>query len=50
MKTDFAQNVDNKDKLKKIFEYVKTLKEEHRNIFLYRIWEDLSYKEIAEIT
>ena len=50
IQTDFAQNVDNKDKLKEVFEYVKTLKKEHKEVFLYRIWEDLSYKEIAEIT
>lgn len=50
MNTDFAKSLDNKDKLKEIFEYVKTLKKEHGEVFFYRFWNDLSYKEIAEIT
>lgn len=50
LNTDFAKDVDNKDKLKEIFKYIKTLKKEHQEVFMYRIWEDLSYKEISEIT
>jgi RNA polymerase sigma factor (sigma-70 family) len=50
VETDLSKEIDNKDKLKKIFEYVNWLKKEHRDVFMYRIWEDLSYKEIAEIT
>jgi DNA-directed RNA polymerase specialized sigma24 family protein len=26
------------------------MKQEHRQVFLYRIWEELSYKEIVNIT
>ncbi len=48
VKEDFWQDVDNKDKLKEVFHYLKDIKEEHREIVLYRIWEDLSYKEISE--
>lgn len=50
MNTDYAKTIDNKDKLKEIFDYIKTLKKEHRDVFFYRFWEDLSYKEISEIT
>lgn len=47
---DFAQDIDNKDKLKEILNYFDTLKEKHKQILLMRLWEDLSYKEISEIT
>lgn len=47
---DFAQEVDNKDKLLEIQQYLETLKSDQREILILRIWEDLSYKEIAEIT
>lgn len=43
-------HIDNKDKLKEVFNFVRTLKKEHREVIVMRIWEDLSYKEIAEIT
>jgi RNA polymerase sigma factor (sigma-70 family) len=49
VEADLSQDIDNKDKLKKILEFVKWLKKEHQEVFLYRIWEDLSYREIAEI-
>jgi len=48
--SDFAQDLDNKDKLKEVFWYLKNIKKEHRDIVIYRIWDDLSYKEISEIT
>lgn len=48
--TDFWRNIDNRDKLKEIFIYLKWIKKEQREILMYRIWEDLSYKEISEIT
>lgn len=47
---DISKNIDDKDKLKEVFYYIKDLKKEYRDIFIYRIWEDLSYKEISEIT
>jgi len=49
-KENFWSNIDNKDKLIKVFDYLKTLKKEHRDVLIYRIWEDLSFKEISEIT
>jgi DNA-directed RNA polymerase specialized sigma24 family protein len=47
---DFSQDIDNRDKLKKVFKYLENIKQEHRDILVYRIWDDLSYKEISEIT
>lgn len=43
-------NIDNKDKLKEIFAYFDTLKDKHKQILIMRLWEDLSYKEISEIS
>ena len=48
--SDFWQDIDNKDKLKQVFKYLENIKKEHREILIYRIWDDLSYKEISEIT
>jgi DNA-directed RNA polymerase specialized sigma24 family protein len=47
---DYAKDIDDKDKLREVFDHIKKLKKEHRDVFLYRIWDDLSYKEISEIT
>jgi len=43
-------NIDNKEKLKEVFEYIKWLKQEHRDILIMRLWENLSYNEISKIT
>lgn len=48
--SDFAHDVDNKDKLQKILEFLDTLKADQKEVIMLRIWEDLSYKEISEIT
>lgn len=47
---DFAKDIDNKDKLKEVFEFFNTLNEKHKKILIMRLWDDLSYKEISEIT
>lgn len=44
------KNIDDKDKIKEVFSFIKWLKKEHRDILVMRLWENLSYKEIAEIT
>ena len=44
------KNIEDKDKLIEIFNYLKTIRSDHREILMYRIWEDLSFKEISEIT
>ena len=46
----FWENLDNKEKLKEVIDFLATLKEEQREILIMRIWNDLSYKEISEIT
>jgi len=47
---DFASDVDNHDKIEKILAFLGTLKADQKEVILLRIWEDLSYKEISEIT
>jgi len=47
---DLNKKMENKDKLKEIFKFLKTIKPEYRDILIYKIWEDLSFKEISEIT
>ena len=47
---DFWQDLDNKNKLQEVLSVLKTVQTEHREIIMLRIWEDLSYKEIAEMT
>ncbi|MCP4523762.1 MAG: RNA polymerase sigma factor [Candidatus Gracilibacteria bacterium] len=48
--SDVLGDIDNKDKLQKIIEFLDTLKPDQKEIIILRIWEDLSYKEISEIT
>lgn len=48
--TDIERDADVKGKLEKIEKYLKTLKAEQREIIMLRVWGDMSYKEIAEIT
>lgn len=47
---DFWKNLDNKNKLEKIFKYFDTLNKKHKDILIMRLWDDLSYKEISELT
>lgn len=46
---DFATNIDNKNKLRDVLEYMKKLKPIEREVLTLRIWDDLSYKHIASI-
>ena len=50
VKENYWEQIDNKDKLKEISNYLKWINKEHKEIILYRIWENLSYAEISEIT
>lgn len=43
-------NIDNKSKLKEVLEYINTLNNEHKEILIMRIWDNMSYKEISKIT
>lgn len=47
---DFSWDVDNKDKIDKVLAFIETLKVDQKEVVLLRVWEDLSYKEISEIT
>jgi RNA polymerase sigma-70 factor (ECF subfamily) len=47
---DIWEDIDNKQKLKEVVDYLKNLKKEHSEILIMRIWDNLSYKEISEIT
>lgn len=48
--SDFSWDIDNKDTVNKVLAFLDTLKADQKEIILLRIWEDLSYKEISEIT
>ncbi len=41
--------LDRKEKLQEVLKYMKTLTEKERTIITMRIWDDLSYEEIAKI-
>lgn len=47
---DQDSDLDNKQKLAELRKYLKNFKPIQRNIVILRIWQQLSYKEIAEIT
>jgi RNA polymerase sigma factor (sigma-70 family) len=47
---DFAKNFDDKEKLAEVQAFLWTLKPIEREVIILRVWDDLSYKEIAEIT
>lgn len=46
---DFAQEIDSKDTLSRVLQYMQELKPIEREIVTLRIWDDLSYTEIAKI-
>jgi RNA polymerase sigma-70 factor, ECF subfamily len=48
--THAGQKLDQKEKLAEVVEYLKTLSEKERTIITMKIWDDLSYEEIATIT
>ena len=45
---DLERDIDAKAKLQELEKYISKLKSDHRDILIMRIWQDLSYKEIAE--
>lgn len=47
---DIAWNIDNKNKLGEVLDYLNKIDENQKTIFIMRIWDDLSYKEISDIT
>lgn len=47
---DFASDIDNKKKLQDVFAFFDALNPRHKEILIMRLWDDLSYQEIAELT
>ncbi|RMD49736.1 MAG: RNA polymerase sigma factor [Ignavibacteria bacterium] len=47
---DIVKNIDDKDKLNKLDEILQTLPPKQREIFVLKNFDELSYKEISEIT
>jgi len=48
--TDIERDLDAKGRLVKVEKYLKELKAEQREIVMLRVWGDMTYREIAEIT
>ena len=48
-KVDIERDIDVSHNLSKIRKYLKRLKPDQREVIILRIWEDMSYREIAEI-
>lgn len=44
---DLERDVDTKEKLAKVEKYIAKLKSEQREIIIMRVWQDMSYQEIA---
>lgn len=49
IQSDFANIIDQKAKLAEVLDYMATLQASEREIVTLRIWDDLSYKNIAKI-
>jgi len=47
--SDIEQDLDNKEKLAEVKKYLNKLKSEQRDIIIMRVWQEMSYTEIAEI-
>ncbi len=48
--TDEGKKLDTDSKLSEVMNFLHTLSEKERTIFTMRIWDELSYAEISEIT
>ncbi len=46
---NFLKDIQQKKEVEKIIEFMKTLTSMQREIIILRIWENMSYKDIAEI-
>lgn len=47
---DMLQGIQDRDKLHQILQFLDTLGTEKKEIFLLRVWNEMSYDEIAHIT
>lgn len=48
--SNFTHDIDNKSKLEEVLTYMSSLSEKEQAILRLRIWDELSYQEIADIT
>lgn len=48
-KGDVIKDIDIKNRIKEIESYLENIKSEHRDILIMRVWQGMSYKEIAEV-
>ncbi|PIR94808.1 RNA polymerase subunit sigma-24, partial [Candidatus Falkowbacteria bacterium CG10_big_fil_rev_8_21_14_0_10_37_6] len=46
--SDIAQDIDIKNKLAEVKKYLKNLKSDQRDIVIMRLWQNMSYAEIAQ--
>jgi RNA polymerase sigma-70 factor, ECF subfamily len=46
---DVARDIDIRNKIKNVQEYLVELKSEQRDIIVMRVWQGMSHKEIAEV-
>jgi RNA polymerase sigma-70 factor (ECF subfamily) len=46
---NLEEDIDTKNKLEEVKKYIENLKGDQRDILMLRLWQDLSYKEIAAI-
>ncbi len=47
--SDILLDIDNKNKVIEVKKYLSSLKKKQREIMILRIWQEMPYKEIAEI-
>jgi RNA polymerase sigma-70 factor, ECF subfamily len=48
--SNFASDLDSQAKLDEVKAYLNQLPKEHRDLVVMRVWDNLSYAEIAQIT
>lgn len=47
---DYNSKIDNDEKIKEILWFIDKLPDNQKDVIIMRLWDDLSYKEIREIT
>jgi len=47
---DMLQGIQDRDKLNQILQFLDDIGEDKKEIFLLRVWNEMSYEEIAQIT
>lgn len=48
-KGDVLKDIDIKNKIQDIEKYLSSIKSEHRDIIIMRVWQGMSHKEISEV-